>query len=109
MTRRLSMESVSQTVQHAPAGADRVGNVKRLFAAGVTAICATFILPANAAEVPDGRIAFTGHDSATDSDELYSTLPDGSDRVNLTRRFGADARPPVYSPDGRWIAFGCTK
>jgi Tol biopolymer transport system component len=84
--------------------------VKRLFAAGVTAVCAALVLPATAAEVRDGRIAFSGHDAKNHSDELYSMLPDGSDRVNLTRHFEGDVRGPrVYSPDGRWIAFGCTK
>src|SRR5688572_23394345 len=97
MTRSLSIESVSH----------RVRDVKRLFVAGVAAMCAALVLPATAAEAPDGRIAFTGYDAHTDSHELYSMLPDGSDRMNLTRHFGADASAPIYSPDGRWIAFAC--
>jgi Tol biopolymer transport system component len=75
----------------------------------MAAICAVFVLSASAAEVLDGRIAFSGYDPGKDSYELYSANPDGSDLINLTRRFGNDARGPVYSPDGRWIAFGCAE
>ena len=85
-----------------------VGHVRGVIAAGVTVMCAAAALSANAGEIGDGRIAFAGSDKSTGSHELYSTLPDGSDRINLTRRFGADAMAPIYAPDGRWIAFSCT-
>jgi TolB protein len=70
---------------------------------------AVFVLSANAAEVRDGRIAFSGYNPGKNVYDLYSANPDGSDVINLTRRFGNDARGPVYSPDGRWIAFGCAE
>ena len=109
MTSRLSIGiSVADALQGSRGGV-RIGDVRGVFAAGMAALCATFVLSASAAEVRNGRIAFSGFNPGENSYELYSANPDGSDFINLTRRFGKDARGPVYSPDGRWIAFGCAE
>jgi Tol biopolymer transport system component len=80
---------------------------KGVLAAAIAAFIAlTAAGPAGAAS-SDGRLAFDGYDRDTDSYEIYSMRPDGKDRVHLTRRFGADAYFPEYSPDGKWIAFQC--
>jgi len=48
------------------------------------------------------RIAFTRLDN--NAFEIYTIRPDGSDLRQLTHSGGTDAHP-IWSPDGRWIAF----
>ena len=58
---------------------------------------------------PDGqRIAFTiGHLGfhGTPNANIYTMAADGSDVKRLTNNFDDRESSPVFSPDGRWIAF----
>src|SRR6266404_3973104 len=49
----------------------------------------------------NGRIVFFSMLGGTDP-EIFTIRPDGGDQVQLTTNSGAD---PVWSPDGRHIAF----
>src|SRR5205085_7362939 len=54
---------------------------------------------------PDGaRLVYAARDAARDSSELYVRELDRLEPVKLAGTL--DARIPVFSPDGAWIAFG---
>ncbi len=59
---------------------------------------------------PDGsRIAFDSDrfsNGTTDVEDVFTMKADGSDVVQLTSNAGLNAQP-VYSPDGKTIAFAC--
>src|SRR6266404_860553 len=53
--------------------------------------------------VANGKIAFVSRGGLGSNSEIYSMNPDGSDRMRLTS--GSSDLAPVWSPDGKQIAF----
>jgi Tol biopolymer transport system component len=74
-------------------------------AAGV-AIMAVWASPTSATfPGPDGRISFSRFVPRTESFEIFTARPDGSDAQQLTSNPRREATVPDWSPDGEMIAF----
>lgn len=56
----------------------------------------------------NGRIVFVANNVGSDEFDIHSVRPDGTGRVNLTLELPASASGPVWSPDGKKIAFAGT-
>jgi len=56
---------------------------------------------------PDGKLIFSVRSGETT--DLYSMMPDGSDRIQLTSNAGQDNNFPSVSQDGRVVVFNSTR
>jgi Tol biopolymer transport system component len=80
-----------------------------LIVAGVLMACAAALLLALSEKAEatfpgkNGRIAYTDWDDGKDY-EIYTIIPDGSDKRQLTHN-NTDDIDPAYSPDGKRIVY----